>query len=840
MAIKISDKEDAKKRKKRENLRNQNRNSDPTPEQMEDSSDTVNRSPFQNEDSRDESKPRVRARISNVEEGGKRKKRGRKYRNQRRGGPVDTPLELDVVKEGDKPQKQEDFLTFSGTNANVAKDNTFHEETNSDYDPSPRRRARISTVAEGEKRKKKKASKFSKNKMKESEHTSDEFILSDTTTVSGNLRENQLNDETVMTDSQASQDSEAYSSNRRNRINVVSEGGKKKKPSKGRKFKNAQKQEFQSSTANSSEQSASGDSVITEALPTEPARRRAKIVKVEGGRKKSGGSGLFSGISRKGSKSSDSSESLELKKEMEVLKNLKKKKKSNMAEEARKRIEIAKEITLPKNIESIEKYSIIPGVVNVEIIWNKDMLESIYVVTEPELEFEETEYLARIEADMEQVIRSLKTLPDDLSTISIEKIASNYLTGRKSVYSLKTIENLKYYIGRDYEGYGPLDAIIRDPMVEDISCNGVGVPIFIEHKIHGSLKTNIVFESDEQLDSYVVRLAQLCGKEVSMNEPIVDGTFPQGHRIQITYGKEISAKGSSFTFRLFRETPFTPIELIKYGAATSEVVTYLWFAVENLKSAIIAGVPGVGKTSTINAMLMFIPPNTKVFSIEETREINILHQNWVATSTRESIYSSGTDSKNPPIGMFELVRMAMRQRPTYIVLGEIRGRESYSLFQAISTGHTAYSTIHADSMETLINRLETNPLNIPRVLISSLDFVVFNKFIRMGSRSYRKITEIDEIMGIDPDSGEILYNRVFGFDFTENRQLYSQYSRLLKEVRESKQMSEEDFQKEFSQRKKLIENMVQNGINDYERITKVINIFYKDKESAFKLTGGEL
>ena len=217
--------------------------------------------------------------------------------------------------------------------------------------------------------------------------------------------------------------------------------------------------------------------------PSEPMRRRAKIVKVDNERKKRQGKSRFS-KKKKDSKFSDSSEGIDAKYEMEVLKSIKKKKKSNLAEEARKRIEIAREITLPKNIESIEKYNLIPGMVNVEIIWNKDMLESIYVVTEPELEFEESQFLARIEADMEQVIRSLKTLPDDLSQISIEKIASNYLTGRKSVYSLKAIENLKYYIKRDYEGYGPLDAIIRDPMVEDISCNGVGVPIFIEHKIH--------------------------------------------------------------------------------------------------------------------------------------------------------------------------------------------------------------------------------------------------------------------------------------------------------------------------------------------------------------------
>ncbi len=492
-----------------------------------------------------------------------------------------------------------------------------------------------------------------------------------------------------------------------------------------------------------------------------------------------------------------------------------------------------------KKYEVMDEYSIIPRVVSVEISWNPDILEAIYVVNEPMMNAEELELLERIEKNMEQVVKSSKTLPEDLTSLTIDQIIENYLSNRKNKYPLKTIDKLKYYIKRDYEGFGPLDAVIKDPMVEDVSCNGVGIPVFIEHKIHGSLRTNIVFDSEEKLDSYVVRLAQMCGKEVSMNEPIIDGTFPQGHRIQLTFGKEISTKGSAFTFRLFRETPFTPIELIKYGAATPEVVTYLWFAVENLKSAIIAGVPGVGKTSTINAMLMFIPPNTKVFSIEETREINILHQNWVATSTRESIYSSGNaDEKNPPIGMFELVRMAMRQRPTYIVLGEIRGRESYSLFQAISTGHTAYSTIHADSMETLVNRLESNPLNIPRVLISALNIVMFNKFIRMGSRNMRKLTEIDEILGIDPDTGEILYNRVYAFDYNQNKQVYSGYSKILNEIRDSKQWTDEDLQAEFEKRQRLLEGMLKNNITDYANITKIINIFYKDPETALRLASG--
>lgn len=490
--------------------------------------------------------------------------------------------------------------------------------------------------------------------------------------------------------------------------------------------------------------------------------------------------------------------------------------------------------------EILDEYNIIPQTVSVEISWNPNTMEAMYVVNEPVMSSEELDLLKRITKNMEQIVKNTKNFPDDLSTVTIDKVIDAYLKGRKYKLNRRTTDKIRYYVKRNYEGFGPLEPVVRDPLVEDVSCNGVGVPVFVEHKIHGSLKTNIVFDSEKELDSYVVRLAQMCGKEVSMNEPIIDGTFPQGHRIQITYGNEIATKGSAFTFRLFRETPFTPIELIKYGTATSELVAYLWLMVENLKSAILAGVPGVGKTSTINAVLMFLPSNTKVFSIEETREINILHQNWVATSTRESIYSSASrDEKNPPIGMFELVKMAMRQRPTYIVLGEIRGRESYSLFQAISTGHTAYSTIHADSMETLVNRLESNPLNIPRVLISGLNVVIFNKFVRVGSRNMRKLMEVDEIVGTDTESGEILYNKVFTYDFLQNKQKFSGYSKILNEIRDTKQMTQEEFDSEFQRRIELLEHLVTNNITDYTNITRIINIYYKDPETALRMASGK-
>ena len=262
--------------------------------------------------------------------------------------------------------------------------------------------------------------------------------------------------------------------------------------------------------------------------------------------------------------------------------------------------------------------------------------------------------------------------------------------------------------------------------------------------------------------------------------------------------------------------------------------------VENLNSALIAGVPAVGKTSTLNAILMLVPPNTKIFSIEETREINIMHQNWVATSTRESDYDiEDNDSSGLKIDMFELVKMAMRQRPTYIVVGEVRGREANSLFQAMATGHTTYSTIHADSMEATVNRLESAPLNIPRIMITYLNTVIFNKFVRSGDSVVRRITEVDEMSGFDNESGEVVYNKVFTYDAFRGKHSFTGFSNLYKKVQALKGMTSSQFKEEFDFRNKLLEEMVRSDITDYVQITRIINTYYKDKDRAMLMASGE-
>jgi flagellar protein FlaI len=236
---------------------------------------------------------------------------------------------------------------------------------------------------------------------------------------------------------------------------------------------------------------------------------------------------------------------------------------------------------------------------------------------------------------------------------------------------------------------------------------------------------------------------------------------------------------------------------------------------------------------------MLVPPPSKIFSIEETREINILHQNWVATSTREGEFDADDPrSQISRIDMFELVKMAMRQRPTYIVVGEVRGREASSLFQAMSTGHTTYSTIHADSMEATVNRLESSPLNIPRIMITYLNTVIFNKFVRSGDSVSRRITEVDEMSGFNSETGEVIYNKVFTYDSFRGKHSFMGYSNLYKKAQFTRGFTSSQFKAEFEERKKLLEEMVRSDITNYVDISKIINTYYREPDKALIAASG--
>ncbi|MEA1866470.1 MAG: type II/IV secretion system ATPase subunit, partial [Euryarchaeota archaeon] len=238
-----------------------------------------------------------------------------------------------------------------------------------------------------------------------------------------------------------------------------------------------------------------------------------------------------------------------------------------------------------------------------------------------------------------------------------------------------SVHKILHFLERNYVGYGKLDAMLRDSHIEDISCDGVGVPVFIYHNVHKNIETNVTF-GEEYLNSFVIQLAQRGGKHISIGSPMVNATLPDGSRLQATLGKEVTTRGSSFTIRRFKEDPFTPVDMLNFKTCSSEMLAYLWLAIENNKSMILAGGTASGKTSTLNAVSMFIPPIAKVVSIEDTRELTLHHENWIAGVTREAIIAHEGVGE---ISMFELLKAALRQRPEYILVGEVRGAEALTL-----------------------------------------------------------------------------------------------------------------------------------------------------------------
>jgi flagellar protein FlaI len=364
-----------------------------------------------------------------------------------------------------------------------------------------------------------------------------------------------------------------------------------------------------------------------------------------------------------------------------------------------------------------------------------------------------------------------------------------------------------------------------DEFIEDISCDGYDIPIFIYHKKYGSMETNIRL-GRETLDNLVLKLAQRGGKHVSLATPIVDATLPDGSRLQATYGTEITPRGSSFTIRKFTAEPLTPIDLIEYGTIPSAVMAYLWFALEYKLSGIIVGETGSGKTTTLNAILMFTPPDAKIVSIEDTRELKLYHENWVAEVTRVGVGGEEID-------MYDLLKTALRQRPDYIVVGEVRGREAQTLFQAMSTGHSCYSTIHAGDINQMVYRLENEPLNVPRSMIQFLDVALVQQMVVTKRKRIRRTREVNEILGVDPVDKNLLINQFVKWDPKEDHHVEISTPKKLEKIASMYGGGIEDVYQELLRRKEYLELMLKNGIRDYRRVTRLIQAYYRNPEFAF-------
>ncbi|MBX5326406.1 MAG: type II/IV secretion system ATPase subunit [Candidatus Bathyarchaeia archaeon] len=457
-----------------------------------------------------------------------------------------------------------------------------------------------------------------------------------------------------------------------------------------------------------------------------------------------------------------------------------------------------------------------------------------YEVVEPTLLPEEEAQLKQIKS---LLMEEISITPKDLET---REKAERFLEAKvKEIikdYRLKiaeeAVDKLLYYVIRDFLGYGKIDPLMKDHLIEDISADGVNIPLYVWHREYESMPTNLVFKEENELNSFIVRLAYLAGKNVSIASPLLDASLPDGSRIQLTYGNEITRRGSTFTIRRFRVDPLTISDLIAFNTLSSDIAAYFWYIIENRASVLVAGGVAAGKTSTLNCLSMFIKPELKVVSVEDTAELNLPHENWIPSVIR--VGYGFEDKSAGAITLFDLLKAAVRQRPDYIIVGEVRGEEAYTLFQAMATGHLGMCTIHAESVDSVIHRLESEPMNIPRSLLTMIDVIMVQIRTEIDGRPARRVFSIAEMAGFNQETKEFKINEVFRWNARNDTFQYSDRSEILERTMKKFGLEEAEVRRELMRRKTVLEWMVKNNIRRYTDVANVIREYYADPTRIYR------
>ncbi len=456
---------------------------------------------------------------------------------------------------------------------------------------------------------------------------------------------------------------------------------------------------------------------------------------------------------------------------------------------------------------------------------------------------------------VEPLLGDNQKILDEIKEYIVEKLDINFAQIRKneavsylnavfakavSYFKIKldkdAIDILRYYVIRDFIGLEKIEPLMQDKYIEDISCDGINVPIYVYHRYpqFGSIRASVMFTNRDELDLFVSKLAERCGRTISVAKPLLDGTLPNGSRLQATLGSDIARNGSNFTIRMFSDKPMTPVDIIKSGTCDLKMMAYFWFLVEHGSSILVSGGTASGKTSLLNVLSLFIKPQMKIISIEDTSELRLPHMHWISEVARTPISEEGK------VDMFELLRESLRQRPDYIIVGEVRGREAYVLFQQIAVGHPGLSTVHAESFPKLVDRMTSPPINLPANLLENLDLILFMKRVKQGRKYNRRIFSSIEVVGYDQDRKMPVTNELIRWDARTDSFRITGKSALLKKISDSAGMSDIEVWKEIEQRAKIIKWMVNRNITDYRKIAAVINMFYLSPDFLLGKIGEEV
>ena len=494
---------------------------------------------------------------------------------------------------------------------------------------------------------------------------------------------------------------------------------------------------------------------------------------------------------------------------------------------------------VPKGHQELDFQTYKDGMAHVRITLDPEQNRLSYEVIEPRLTEIETRALDFLRDTLIRTMAGRRPSDQDVESY-LEQAMLEAIRDHAILIDDVGTQRVRYHLQRDFLGFGPIDIMMQDPMLEDISCDGPGIPIYIFHRQHESVQSNVVFPDDATLDGFVIRLAQQSGKHISIADPLLDATLPDGSRLQTTLSKEVTTRGSSFTIRKFRAEPLTPIHLMEYGTMSAAMAGYFWLVMEHGMSILLAGGTASGKTTSLNAVCQFIPPQKKVVSIEDTREINLQHENWIAGVTRTGFGTPGGGGHRAgSIDMYALLGAALRQRPEYLLVGEVRGPEALTLFQAMATGHAVYSTMHADSVTSAVYRLENPPINVPRLMLQTLDVVAIQTQVRIRGHSARRIGEVTEVVGFDAESGDLLTNQVFEWNTATDTADFLGKSYILEKIATAQNRTEEEVEHEWEDRVRILEWMHRTGIRRFDKVTEIVSKYYRDPESVMKLVAAD-
>ncbi|MGI0013374.1 MAG: type II/IV secretion system ATPase subunit [Nitrososphaera sp.] len=494
----------------------------------------------------------------------------------------------------------------------------------------------------------------------------------------------------------------------------------------------------------------------------------------------------------------------------------------------------------PKDVEAfrvhaIERYAVKEPMLYVTIA-RDDIGSLVYLIEEPVLTEEETMVYSRL---MDVLQYELKAPYDGIDPKKYfdeqaKKIITKYAMSMGITPNV-TWNKVYYYITRDMVGFGPLEAIMSDPNVEDLSIDGTGKDVYIWHKKYESLRSNLSFKTDKGLDDTIIRLVHMSGKHISTAYPIVDATLPGRHRLVATFRKEVSRYGSTVTIRKFREDPFTVVDLLNFKTLNHEIAAYSWLLMEHNVSSIIVGSTASGKTTLLNSLVSLTRPSSKIVTIEETQEINIHHQNWVPLIARLG-YGVGAE-KIGEVGLFDLVKASMRMRPDILIVGEVRGEEAFVLFQAISTGHGGMCTLHADDVESAIQRLTSKPMDVAPIHMKFLDlmFVVRNTSVTdpATKKTYRsrRVLSVTEIMDYNK------YNKMFEWDPVRDEHILVKgsfaSSEKLKTISKDTGRSMDELIEEIKRREIILGWLQKKEIRNFKELGRIFEKYHERRGDFF-------